>query len=119
MADIDKISAGGAGASSRADFSGIPKLLDSYWAGKDQAAKNDLRDAFKPTADNPNGVPMKDGQIDIPTIAKTLFQKGDVAGGTALLGQAASAQDRSDYYKSLNPSPIVSPATGRNAVAPD
>jgi len=121
MADIDSILAG-IGGNTRADFSGIGDLPKAYWEGKDQRAKNDLRDAFKPTAENPNGVPMKDGQIDIPTIAKTLFQKGDVAGGTALLGQAASAQDRSDYYKSLGPAAPPNygpPATGRNAVAPD
>lgn len=106
MADIDQIIAGGAGASSRADFSGIPKLLDSYWAGKDQAAKNDLRDAFKPTAQNPSGVPLTpEGQLDLPAVMKTLFQKGDIAGGTGLIGQVAGAQDRSDYIKSLSPQP--------------
>lgn len=117
MADIDQIIAGGAGASSRADFSGIPKLLDSYWAGKDQAAKNDLREAFK------GGVPLTpEGQLDLPAVMKTLFQKGDIAGGTGLIGQVAGAQDRSDYIKSLGPAAPANygpPATGRNAVAPD
>jgi hypothetical protein len=119
MAGIDDIIAGGAGASSRADFSGIPKLLDSYWAGKDQAAKNDLREAFK------GGVPTNpDGSLDISSVMKTLFQKGDIAGGTGLIGQVAGAQDRSDYIKSLGPAPpqpanYGPPATGRNAVAPD
>lgn len=89
MADIDQIIAGGAGASSRADFSGIPKLLDSYWAGKDQAAKNDLRDAFK------GGVPtLPDGSLDVTSVMKTLFQKGDIAGGVGLAGASMGAQDR-------------------------
>jgi hypothetical protein len=115
MADIDQIIAGGAGASSRADFSGIPKLLDSYWAGKDQAAKNDLREAFK------GGVPtLPDGSLDISSVMKTLFQKGDIAGGVGLAGTAANAQERSMYAGGGAP-PVNygPPATGRNAVAPD
>jgi hypothetical protein len=110
MADIDQIIAGGAGASSRADFSGIPKILDSYWAGKDQAAKNDLREAFK------GGVPLTpDGQLDTQAVLKTLLQKGDISGATGLIGTAAAAQDRSDYIKSLSPSapPLVSPSVNR------
>lgn len=97
MADIDQIIAGGSGASSRADFSGIGQLAKSYWEGKDQAAKNDLRDAFK------DGVPLtSDGQPDFGAMAKTLFQKGGLSEGTAAsnldiqrqqlkLGQDASA----------------------------
>src|SRR6185369_13543109 len=78
MADIDQILAGGAGASTRADFSGIPGIADAYWAGKDQRAKNDLREAFK------GGVPLgPDGQPDFGAMAKTLFQKGGLAEGTA------------------------------------
>lgn len=78
MADIDQIIAGGAGASSRADFSGIAKLPDLYWKGKEEAAKNDLREAFK------DGVPLgADGQPDFGAMAKTLFQKGGLAEGTA------------------------------------
>jgi hypothetical protein len=84
MADIDQIIAGGAGAGTTADFSGIPKLLDYYWKGKDEAAKNDLREAFK------GGVPLTpDGQPDFAAMAKTLFQKGGLSEGTAAanLGQ--------------------------------
>jgi hypothetical protein len=116
MADIDQIIAGGAGASSRADFSGIPKLLDSYWAGKDQAAKNDLREAFK------GGVPtLPDGSLDISSVMKTLFQKGDVAGGVGLAGAASGAADRAALgnVDGLQPgpqaqqAPIVSPSVNR------
>lgn len=78
MADIDQIIAGGAGASSRADFSGIGKLADAYWKGRDESAKNDLREAFK------NGVPLgADGQPDFSAMAKTLFQKGGLNEGVA------------------------------------
>jgi hypothetical protein len=78
MADIDQIIAGGAGASSRADFSGIGQLADAYYKARDEAAKNDLRDAFK------NGVPLTpDGQPDFGAMAKTLFQKGGLDQGVA------------------------------------
>jgi len=112
MADIDQIIAGGAGASSRADFSGIPKLLDSYWAGKDQAAKNDLREAFK------GGVPtLPDGSLDISSVMKTLFQKGDIAGGVGLAGAAAGTADRAELGRIDVPQPqqasIVSPSVNR------
>lgn len=75
---IDQIIAGGAGASSRADFSKLPGILDSYFKGRDEAAKNDLRDAFK------DGVPTDaSGQPDFGAMAKTLFQKGGVDQGLA------------------------------------
>lgn len=78
MADIDQIIAGGAGSSSRADFSGIGKLPDLYYKAQDQAAKNDLRDAFK------DGVPTTpDGQPDFGAMAKVLFQKGALDQGVA------------------------------------
>ena len=78
MADIDQIIAGGAGASSRVDFSGLGTLPDAYWSGKEQRAKNDLREAFK------NGVPLDAaGQPDFGAMAKVLFQKGGLAEGTA------------------------------------
>lgn len=84
------------GAQTNADFD-FGKINKSYWEGLDQSAKNDLRDAFKPTAANPNGVPMlPDGKsLDLPAIMKTLFQKGDIAGGVGLVGEAAGAADRS------------------------
>lgn len=94
MADIDQIIAGGAGASSRADFSKLPGMLDSYYKGRDEAAKNDLRDAFK------DGVPTTaDGQPDFAAMGKALFQKGDVGSGVSLSNldiqrkQLAAGQD--------------------------
>jgi hypothetical protein len=90
MADIDSILAG-VGGNTRADFSGIGTLADSYWGGKDQRAKNDLREAFK------GGVPTNpDGSLDISSVMKTLFQKGDIAGGVGLAGAAAGAADRAE-----------------------
>lgn len=78
MADIDQIIAGGAGASSRADFSKLGTLFDSYYKGRDEFAKNDLRDAFR------EGVPLgPDGQPDFAAMAKTLFQKGGLEQGVA------------------------------------
>jgi hypothetical protein len=98
MADIDQIIAGGAGAGTTADFSGIPKILDYYYKSKDEAAKNDLREAFK------GGVPMDaNGQPDVGAMAKTFFQKGDFATGTALLGQAQDAAERAQYASGGKP----------------
>lgn len=78
MADIDQIIAGGAGASSRADFSKLSTLFDSYYKARDETAKNDLRDAFK------DGVPTDaSGQPDFGAMAKTLFQKGGLDQGVA------------------------------------
>jgi hypothetical protein len=71
MADIDQIIAGGAGASSRADFSSIGGLADAYYKGRDEAAKNSQRDLFK------DGVPTTpDGQPDFAAMGKALFQTG-------------------------------------------
>lgn len=79
MADIDQIIAGGAGASSRADFSNLfSGGFDAYNKGRDEKAKNDLRDAFK------GGVPTTpEGQPDFGAMAKVLFQKGGLNEGTA------------------------------------
>lgn len=75
---IDQIIAGGAGASSRADFSGLSNIAKSYWQGRDEFAKNDLRDAFK------GGVPLTpDGQPDFGAMSKVLMQKGAVGEGIA------------------------------------
>jgi hypothetical protein len=126
MADIDQIIAGGAGASSRADFSGIAKLPEYYWNGKEQAAKNDLREAFK------DGVPLgPDGQPDFGAMAKTLFQKGGLSEGTAAsnldiqrqqlrMGQdAAAAMGRAEGGGQPAPQPIISPSTNRGAPVAD
>jgi hypothetical protein len=119
MADIDQIIAGGSGAGTTADFSGIPKLLDYYYKGKDEAAKNDLREAFK------GGVPLTpDGQPDFASMAKTLFQKGGLSEGTAAanLGlaqqnmQFGQGQSRAiqDFDRGGQPqTPIVSPSVNR------
>jgi hypothetical protein len=95
MADIDQIIAGGSGAGTTADFSGIPKILDYYYKGKDEAAKNDLREAFK------GGVPLtSDGQPDFASMAKTLFQKGGLSEGMAAAGQGL-AQQQLQYGQKL------------------
>jgi hypothetical protein len=112
MADIDQIIAGGAGASSRADFSGFGKLTDAFYKSRDEAAKNDLREAFK------GGVPtLPDGSLDISSVMKTLFQKGDIAGGVGLAGAASGAADRADLGRIDGPqpqqAPIVSPSVNR------
>lgn len=91
MADIDQIIAGGAGASSRADFSGLADISKAYWEGLDQRAKNDVRDAFK----NGNLPLTPDGKdIDWGAAAKTLIQKGGFEQGVqaANLGIAQSNQ---------------------------
>jgi hypothetical protein len=85
MADITQLLANA--ADTKADFD-FGKLNKSYFEGRDQFAKNELRDAFK------DGVPMKDGQVDIQSVMKTLFQKGDIAGGVGLIGASAGMQDR-------------------------
>lgn len=116
MADIDQIIAGGAGSSSRADFSGIPKILDYYWKGRDETAKNDLRDAFK------NGVPtLPDGSIDYSAMQRTLYQKGGLEQGNALSGIAARASELTALNGADGPpqQPIVGPSTSRNSVAID
>lgn len=117
MADIDQIIAGGAGASSRADFSGIAKIPEFYWKGRDEAAKNDLRDAFS------NGVPtLPDGSIDYATMQRTLYQKGALDQGNALSGISARAGE----LAALNgadgqpqAAPTVGPSTSRNSVTID
>lgn len=78
MADIDQIIAGGAGASSRADFSGIAKIADAFYKSRDEAAKNDQRTVFQ------NGVPIgQDGQPDFAAMGKALFQQGGFDQGVA------------------------------------
>jgi len=78
MAGIDDILAG-TGGNTRADFSNLfSGGIDAYNSGRDQKAKNDLRDAFK------GGVPLTaDGQPDFSAMAKILYQKGGLSEGTA------------------------------------
>ena len=119
MTDIDQIIAGGAGSGTTADFSGIPKILDYFYKGRDEAAKNDLRTAFSPAN---GGVPLNsDGSLDLPSVMKTLFQKGDIAGGVGLAGAAAGAADRTALMNADSPQqqPIVGPSTSRNSVTID
>jgi hypothetical protein len=110
MADISALLSNA--AQTNADFD-LGKINKSYWEGRDQAFKNDLRDAFK------DGVPMKDGQLETQTIMKTLFQKGDVAGGIGLMSAAAGAQDRAALAGiDGQPAPLVSPpSSSRTASA--
>jgi hypothetical protein len=102
MADIDQIIASGAKTNADFDFSKINK---SYWEGQDQYAKNQLRDAFK------GGVPtLPDGSLDISSVMKTLFQKGDIAGGVGLAGAAAGAADRAELGRVDSPQAQATPA---------
>jgi len=125
MADIDQIIAGGAGASSRADFSKLANLFDSYYKGRDEYAKNELRDAFR------DGVPTDaNGQPDFGAMAKVLFQKGGLNEGVAASNLDLQRQGIQQNREGANfvatggaPStpdqPIVSPTTSRNSVTID
>jgi hypothetical protein len=75
MVDITQLIANS--GKTNADFN-FGKINDAYYKGRDEEAKNDLRDAFK------NGVPLTpDGQPDFGAMAKTLFQKGGLDQGVA------------------------------------
>jgi hypothetical protein len=124
MADIDQILAGGSGASSRADFSGLGNLANDYYKGQEDQAKIALRNAFK------DGVPLgADGQPDFGAMAKTLFQKGGLNEGVAASNldisrqQLKNGQDLAQKLGQIEggaPSqPIVSPTTSRNSVVID
>lgn len=79
MADIDQILAGGAGASSRADFSGIGDIAESYWKGKDRRYTQESRDLFK------DGVPTNpDGTINYAAMRDALFKHGELGPGQAI-----------------------------------
>jgi hypothetical protein len=79
MADIDQIIAGGAGASSRADFSGLADIPEAYWKGKDRRYTQESRDLFK------DGVPKNaDGTIDYGAMRDALFKHGELAQGTTI-----------------------------------
>ncbi len=78
MADIDQILAGGANASTRADFSGLAGIPDAYFSGAKQSDELAARRAFR------GGVPTdENGQPDFGAMAKTFFQKGDYQQGIA------------------------------------
>lgn len=124
MADIDQILAGGAGASTRADFSGLANLPELYWKGRDRAFAQEGRDLFR------GGIPKNaDGTIDYAAMRNALFQHGDLAQGVALdnldvqrqglkLGQEAAAKMGSLEMPGA-PAPIVSPpSTNRSAETP-
>jgi len=110
-------------ATTNADFD-LGKINRSYLEGKDQAAKNDLREAFK------GGVPLgADGQPDFGAMAKILFQKGGLSEGTAAsnlgiqrdqlkLGQEVSAK-MGNLEGGTPQAPIVGPSTSRNTVSID
>jgi hypothetical protein len=84
MGDITQLLANA--ADTKADFD-FGKLNKSYWEGKDQFAKNELRDAFR------EGVPLgPDGQPDFAAMAKTLFQKGGLEQGVAASNLDVSRQ---------------------------
>jgi len=121
MADIDQIIAGGAGASSRADFSGFNGILDSFYKGRDEKAKTDLRDAFQ------GGVPtLQDGSPDFSAMAKTLFQKGGLDQGVSASNLGLQQQNLQQNREGANfaatgrdgQSDIVSPpSANRSATA--
>lgn len=126
MADIDSIIAG-VGGGTRADFTKLPGILDSFYKGRDQAYQQEGRDIFK------GGVPTTaDGQPDFAAMGKALFQHGDVGQGTALSNldlqrrQLQLGQQASDRMGQLegggSPAPvqpIVGPSTSRNSVTID
>jgi len=126
MAGIDDILAGGAGSSSRADFSGLfTGPIDAYNAARDQKFKNDQRDAFK------NGVPLgADGQPDWGAATKTFLQKGafDQAAASAKIGIEqqklkygldSAQQDFPTPASAGSQPPIVGPSTSRNPIVGD
>jgi hypothetical protein len=121
MADITQLLANA--ADTKADFD-FGKLNKSYWDGKDQFAKNELRDAFR------EGVPLgPDGQPDFAAMAKTLFQKGGLEQGVAasnldisrqqLKNGQALAEKLGQIEGGGQPAPIVSPpSANRGASVP-
>jgi hypothetical protein len=117
MGDITQLLANA--ADTKADFD-FGKLNKSYWEGKDQFAKNELRDAFR------EGVPLgPDGQPDFAAMAKTLFQKGGLEQGVAAANLdvsrqqlAAGQRDRAIYAGGGQPQPqIVSPPSANRSAA--
>lgn len=121
MSDIDAIIAGGGKTS--ADFD-LGKINRSYWQGRDENAKNDLRDAFK------GGVPLTaDGQPDFGAMSKVLMQKGAFDQGIATSNLDLQRQNLKfgqeqsrgiQGFESGQPQQqIVGPSTSRNSVTID
>lgn len=95
MADIDSIIAGVSG-NTRADFPNFDPAKAFFDANKQRSDFN-LRRAFRPTEDNPNGLPMKDGQLDYPSMVKTLIENGALDQGLTV---AKLAQDQQNLAAS-------------------
>lgn len=125
MADIDQILAGGAGASSRADFSGLADIPEAYWKGRDRRYTQEGRDLFK------GGVPTNpDGSINYGAMRDALFQHGDVGQGTALdnldierqklkFGQQQSQSIRAfESGQPQQPAIVSPPSSNRSAATP-
>lgn len=117
MADIDALIAGAAKTNADFDFG---KINRAYYQGRDEYAKNDLRDAFR------GGVPtLPDGSIDYATMQRILYQKGALDQGNALSGISARAGELAALNGPDGPAtatsaaPIVGPTTSRNSVTPD
>lgn len=123
MADIDQILAGGAGAGSRYDFSTIADPVKTFFDANKQRAEFDTRRAFR------DGVPVDaNGQPDFATMAKVLFQKGDLGQGVAASNLAIQrdqlklGQDVAAKIGSLEgggqPAIVSPPSTNRTASTP-
>ena len=108
---IDDIIAGVSG-NTRYDFSTFGDPIAAYNSGRDQKAKNDLRDAFK------GGIPtLPDGSPDFGSMAKTLYQKGAINEGNALIGASIGPTERAKL-DSVDPGQapgIISPSANRMA----
>jgi hypothetical protein len=124
MADIDSIIAG-ANGNTRADFSSFGDPVKAFFDASKQRSDFDTRRAFK------DGVPTTpDGQPDFAAMGKALFQKGDIASGTALsnldisrqqlkAGQEASAAiGRLEAGGQPAAAPVLPPSVNRSASTP-
>lgn len=126
MADIDQIIAGGAGSSSRADFSGLANLPEQYWKGVDRRNVQDTRDLFK------DGVPTNpDGSVNYGAMRDALFKVGNIDKGTALDNldiqrqQLRFGQQQSQGIQNFEgggapgqSAPILPPSANRSASTP-
>lgn len=119
MADIAQLLANA--ADTKADFD-FGKINKAYWEGKDQFAKNELRDAFR------EGVPTDaNGQPDFAAMAKTLFQKGGLNEGVAASNLDVSRQQlkagqelasKLGQIEGGQPSIVSPPSANRGASVP-
>lgn len=126
MADIDQIIAGGAGSSSRADFSGLANLPEQYWKGVDRRNVQDTRDLFK------DGIPLTpDGQPDYPAMRNAFFKVGNPTQAVALDNldiqrqQLKFGQQQSQGIQNFEgggapgqSAPILPPSANRSASTP-